>query len=201
MKLWFKKIFKNWSVLFCYALIGGGILFALAVFIFKPMKINTSYSYEYSNKVTLEKVNFPLIQHIRFYDDNLKALNIYFQDDSIKNYDYRVKLLDNQGNEYFNYEIINRNSDMVSLALDGISLEKNYDYLLKIECDDCVDVEMSVKDSSDKYTYLDGYDNKTLEIRINYFSENNGFFWYSAMAIVIGLTLLPVARGNRDEKV
>lgn len=200
MKKRFKKLLKNWKVLFCYALIGGGILFTLAIFIVRPMKINTAYSYEYSNKLTLEKVNFPVIQHIRFNEDKLKALNIYFRDDSIKDYTYRVKLLDDNGKEYFNYEIANRDSDMVALALDGISLEKNYDYLLRIECADCSNVEMSVKEASDEYTYVEGYDDKSLEVTINYFSENNGFFWYSAMAIVIGLTLLPVARGNRYEK-
>ena len=34
-----EKVKNNWRVYFCYLLILGGIFFALAIVIFKPMKI------------------------------------------------------------------------------------------------------------------------------------------------------------------
>lgn len=191
------KLKKDWRVYFCYLLVLGGILFALAIVIFKPMKINTSYYYEYKNKITLESINFPVLQHIRFQDDNLKTLNIYFNDMSINDFSYKISLVDEIGNEYFSNSFDSNNEKWATILLDNVSLKKDYDYVLRIDCPDCRDVSISMKEASNEFTYLEGFDNKSLEITTNYFSRNYGFYWYSAMMIVIGLTLLPTAKDNK----
>lgn len=194
-----EKAKKNWRVYFCYLLILSGILFALAIVIFKPMKINTSYYYEYKNKITLENVTFPVLQHIRFQENNLKALNVYFNDISINDFSYMVSLIDNNGNEYYSKEFSEYKDSGFTIPLDNLLLNKNNDYILRIDCSDCNDVKMSIKEASNEFTYLDGFNNKSLEITANYFSRNYGFYWYSAMMIVIGLTLLPTAKDNKTD--
>lgn len=192
------KLKKDWRVYFCYLLVLGGILFALAIVIFKPMKFNTSYYYEYKNKLTLERINFPVLQHIRFQDDNLKALNVHFYDMSINNYSYVISLVDEDGNEYFSNSFDSNNEKWATILLDDVPLKKDYDYILRIDCPTCKGVSMSIKESSNEFTYLEEFDNKSLEITTNYFSRNYGFYWYSAMVIVIGLTLLPTAKCDNN---
>ena len=194
-----KKIYQDWQVYFCYLLILCGILFAIAIAIFKPMKINTDYYYEYKNKITLEEMKFPVEQHIRFRNDNLYVLNIYFNDMSINDYSYSVGLFDEDGNEYFSNNFSSHKESGISIYIDKLGLKRDYDYILKIDCPECNDdVKMSVKNASDNFNYLSGFDNKSLEITVNYFSRNYGFYWYSAMAIVIGLTLLPTVKCNKS---
>ncbi len=200
MNLKFNDWKKHWKEFFCYALIGGGILFVLAIIIFKPMKVNIAYLYKYSNKDILEELSFPVVQHVQFQQDHLNSLNIILKDLSINDYTYHVKLLDQKNQEYYNQQFKDYDGNIISIPLDQLKLQKNQDYLLKIECEECSGVKFSVKDLENNSVYLENANHKSLEMTTLYLSKNNGYYWYSAMAIVIGLTLLPVAKGDKNEK-
>ncbi len=198
MKLNFSYLKKYWEEIFCYLLIVIGVLFTLVIIGFQPMKVNTAYLYKYSNKDVLEELSFPVVQHIQFQQDHLNSLNIILKDLSINDYTYRVKLLDQKNQEYYNQQFKDYEGNVISIPLEQLNLLKNHDYLLKIECEECSGVKFSVKDLENDSVYLENVNHKSLEMTTLYLSKNNGYYWYSAMAIVIGLTLLPVARGRKN---
>ena len=101
-----KRIFYNKKKLFCYILILISILFSFFSFFIKPKKMNVNYLYDYSVK-RIERVNFPLVQHFHASLDNFKIINIYLQDSSLNQYNYKIDVYgEKTGKNYYSHEYL-----------------------------------------------------------------------------------------------
>ena len=196
-----KWIQKNLNSLFCYFLIFIAILLFAVVIIRKPMKLVTTYTYNTGVNLELKDVTFPIEQDIKVDVENLNAITIYPGDDSLNKFQYQVKLTDEYGKQYFYHDYKNYNSNFMYLYFGTIPDSKNKTLRLTINCYECKNVKMMIGKSLNDATSLLGSSDDTLMISMNNDSRNNSFYWYSILAIVIALTLLPLARSEeKNEK-
>lgn len=196
--LWIKEHSKS---LFCYLLIFASVLLALIVIIKKPMKLVTTYTYNTGVDVVLEKVTFPMEQDIKVNVDNLSAITIYPEDDSLNKYQYQVEITDEDDKQLFYHDFKDYNGDQMYFYFGIIPDSKNKILHVKINCDECKNVKMGIGKSLNKETSILENSGNTLKISMNNYSKNNSFYWYSILAIVIALTLLPLARSEeKNEK-
>ena len=196
----FYYIKRNWQKLFCYGLIMMGILLFMVVLIVKPQKTNNAYLYESKSKSQKRVSSFPLIQHIKVNQDNVYGLFLYFGDDDINKYPYRIVLKDTNNKEYFNHKF-NRDyeSNIVYMEFPVIRNSKGTEFILTIDCEECSNVKLEYKKSSEDGSYMENSD-KILGVSLNYYQKNNSFYWYSILSITIGLILLPLAKEENHEK-
>ena len=186
MKKILKKIINNWKFLFCYGLIGIGVLFFVVIFIKHPMKKVTNSLYD-PKEMEVQKVSFPIKQKIKLENDNLSGFWLYFEDDSINEYIYNVTLTDSLGKKYFEHEFDGYVPNIIYMGLGIITDSKGMEMELIIECETCENVKLSY----DK-------ENETLKLASeNYVSNNNIYYWHAIMAIVIGLVLLPLVKEDK----
>ena len=195
-----KKVKKNKELLFCYLLIGGSILFALLIFIIKPNKLDTTALYDYAYMPEVKEVNFPLVQQIKIEKDNLVAINLYLGESNINEYDYIVRLTDKDGNSYYEENFSNYNSNVISMNLGNMENSQDFEFSLTIDCETCSNISLDIGKSINKDNYIVGTDKDVLKLEVNNYSVNNSYYWYSFLGIVIGLTLLPLTRGDKHER-
>lgn len=190
---WIKIHLKS---LFCYFLIFLAILLFIVVIVKRPMKLITTYTYNTGVNVELKDVTFPIEQDIKVDVDNLNAITIYPGDVSLNQFQYQVKLTDEDGNQYFYHDFKDYDSDFMYLYFGTIPDSKNKTLRLIINCDECENVKMGIGKSLNNGTSILGSSGDTLEISMNNYSKNNSFYWYSILAIVIALILLTLARSE-----
>ena len=89
-----KNLLKKIAVL----MIILSIVATLIIYIKNPHKLETNTIYDKNNSLIKKEVEFPLIQNIKFDKDFLNLISIYFDDDSINNYDYNIKIYDENDN-------------------------------------------------------------------------------------------------------
>lgn len=195
---------KKWKIFFCWGLSSLSILFSLLVFIIKPQAPTTYYPYSYSKR-TFENVQFPLIQHFKSPGDSLKQIHLHLSDktifnknQSINQYDYDIKVYDEDNKIYYSNHFHNYTLDYVDIELERAldNNNKDKDLILKIDCEECNDVKMSLKSSNNKSTdYIESKeDNKILEFSVIYLISNNSYYWYTLVGITISLILYPLAK-------
>lgn len=186
------KIKNNYKVYILYFLILIALLFALVVFISKPMKLKVSSVYQEDAKFVKNKISFPLEQEIVVNDNNLSGVYIYFGDDSINSYNYQVSLKDGDNvlfeNDYKDYK-----SNILFLGFELQKVVNGKKLQLSIQCKDCDEVYADVVNNSSTV-------NKSQLLKIstvNYVRQYN-YYWYSIMLIVFCLTLLPLAKEESE---
>ena len=202
MKL-FKKILANRKKLFCYGLIFISIMFFITIIITKPLKIQKNYIYDTGIDLVYKKLTFPIIQNLKIDYDNLSVINIYLKDTYVINeitekYNLHVELY-NKEKIYFNEKFTNYEPNIIQINLGKIPNSKDKIFTLKISCEDCQSIKIPVRKSINQNNEIEGLDNETLQILYTNYVPNNSYYWYSILGIVIGLTLLPLARGEEHE--
>lgn len=178
-----KNIIYKWKKLFCWAWIGIGLLLLIIILVKKPMKKNIKMLSLPKEDIKIENVIFPIKQTINIDDNYLSGLWLYLEDDSINNYKYEIKIIDNTGQQYFYQKFNNYASNIIYMELGVIENSKGMDLELIINCDDCDNVKIG----------LLGEDKK-LKLSTENYIKNNIYYWYIIMFIIIGLVLLPLAR-------
>ncbi len=193
-----KTIFKNKRLLFCYFLFGCSVLFALLLLIVRPTKMNPTYPYNYS-KQEIKEVSFPIVQHFHYELGNLRIINLFFQDESLNKYNFKIDVVGEEtGHKYFSYDYIDYNSSIVAMEFNEVSKEKDNNFFIKIDCNDCENVKMSLRKSNNDKNYIEGRnDNRILEFNLINDVPNNGYYWYSIVGIIISLMLYPFAKEEK----
>ena len=190
-----KNILKNKKLLFCYFLFFTSVLFALLLIVFQPQKANAYYPYKYSGK-KIENISFPIAQHFHYELDELRSINLFLQNESLNQFNYKIDVIgEKTGHNYFSHKYINYNSNIIILDLNKIPSKDEKDFLINIDCQNCKNVKLSLKESNDKKNYIEGRsDNKVLEFNLINNVTNNSYYWYSLVGIVISLMLYPFAK-------
>lgn len=186
---------QKWKLLFCYLLILMGVLLILIVLIIRPIKKTTDYLYSQSEESILTEVKFPLQEKIKISNNKLTSLWLVLGDDSINNYVYEITLTNPSGKVYYQNIYNNYNSNIIRMDLGIIEKSYNEDLTLTIDCEECKDIKVETNGTK-KDSYIVENMDRTLKIYYDYYIENNTFYWYSIMAIVIGLLLIPFAKEN-----
>ena len=187
---------NNPQKLFCYFLIFAGILLFILVFLIKPHKLTSEGLYSITNPEDeyQQEITFPIEQKITISKKILNGIYLYLGEDDINSYPYTVTLKDEEGTEYFNhYFNLDYDSNIIYIGLP-LTIDTTKEFLLTIDCQECKNVELSVMDANQDNTHIVGNDDKTLKLSIDYYKKNNNYYWYTALSIVIGLTLLTLAR-------
>ena len=89
----------------------------------------------------------------------------------------------------------------LDITVDKQEVDAGGEYVtfnLKIKCDECEDVKIAKSTAIDD-SYIVGDNDNTLKIYYEYYVYNNTFYWYSIMAIVLGVILVPFAKEKHDE--
>lgn len=189
MKKIISGIKKYYKLLFCYGIIGLGILLFIVVLIKQPIKkvINPLYDLD---EMEVREVAFPFEQKINIEVDDLSGLWLYYEDDSLNEYVYEITLTDNEGKVYFYNKFDGYIPNIAYMGIGKLVDSKGMDMNLLIECENCKNVKMALE-------------NETEELKLateSYVNNNNIFYWHSILAIVLGLVLLPLAKEDKDER-
>lgn len=192
-------ILKKISIkeLIIYILLAISIILIIFIFFAKPKVTSHSLIYKENKEVSIKNVKFPLKQNIKLDEDNMRLISLYFLDDSINDFEYRISVYDDK-DVLFSHNYVNYESNIV--LIDAGPLEKNKNYILTIECDTCENVKLAIGDGINKYNKLNSSNKDSLKLTVDNLKINNNYYWYPLMMIAICLTLLPLARSKIDEK-
>ena len=180
----FNYLKEKWQLLFCYLLILLGVLLIVIVLIVKPIKKTSYYVYSQSDGSDMTEITFPLEEKITIHHDKLANIWIYLEDESINDYTYEVELINSKGEVCFKNIFENYKSNIININLGLIE-----------ECENVkIATGTAIEDS-----YIVGDNDNTLKIYYEYYVYNNTFYWYSIMAIVLGVILVPFAKEKHDE--
>lgn len=192
-------ILKKISIkeLIIYILLAISIILIIFIFFAKPKVTSHSLIYKENKEVSIKNVKFPLKQNIKLDEENMRLISLYFLDDSINDFEYRISVYDDE-DVLFSHNYVNYESNIV--LIDAGPLEKNKNYILTIECDTCENVKLAIGDGINKYNKLNSSNKDSLKLTVDNLKINNNYYWYPLMMIAICLTLLPLARSKIDEK-
>lgn len=200
LERWKNYLIKYWKKLFCYLLIFLGILLFVVVLIVKPQKTNNAYLYDNTIESEKKTATFPIVQHIKVSEDNVYGMFLYFGSDDINQYPYEIILKDVEGKEYFRHDFnLDYESNIVYMQIPVIKKSKGKEFVVTINCEECNNVKLGYRDSSEKDNYIEN-SNKILGVSFNYYVKNNGFYWYSLLSIIVGFILLPLSKEDSYEK-
>lgn len=189
---------EKWKLLFCYLLILLGILLVIVVLIMKPMKLTSYYVYSQAEAADISEVIFPLEEKIKINHSNLSDIWIYLEDNSLNAYSFQVELRNSKDEICFEHQYVDYESNILHIYLGLIEYSKDEVFTLKINCDECQNVKVAKSTAVDN-SYIVGDSDNTLRIYYDYYVPNNTFYWYSILAVVLGLMLIPFAKENSDE--
>ena len=190
------------KVIFCYSLIVLSIVLVLLILVIKPQKMNNDFLYDTGTKFdeSLVVSRFPIVQHIKINHDKLYGIYLYLGSDDINKYPYTVELKDASGKKYFSHNFnLDYESNIIYMGFPVIEDSYGKDFILSITCDKCENVQLAYMNKSEENTYIEDNENKMLGIAIDYYTDNTSYYWYSLLAIVIAITLLPLARSETNE--
>lgn len=190
-----KKINNKMPYLFCTCLLAVSIMLALATLIIRPNKQASKNLYDASSKTVIEEIVFPFVQNIEIKEDAY-SLTLYLESDSINKFDYNITLSD-EISEYFNNDFHNYNSN-IALIVPNKKLNPGK-YKLKFTCNDCKNVKIAKRKSIGN-NFIDIENTNSLKLTYGTYTKNNTYYWYAVMGIIIAITLLPLTRGDNDEK-
>ena len=200
LECWKNYLLNCWKKLFCYLLIFLGILLFVVVLIVKPQKTNNAYLYDNTIESEKKTATFPIVQHIKVSEDNVYGMFLYFGSDDINQYPYEIILKDVEGKEYFRHDFnLDYESNIVYMQIPVIKKSKGKEFVVTINCEECNNVKLGYRDSSEKDNYIEN-SNKILGVSFNYYVKNNGFYWYSLLSIIVGFILLPLSKEDSYEK-
>lgn len=197
----FYYIKRNWQKLFCYGLIMMGILLFMVVLIRKPYKSNNNLLYP--NNIKGEKIvgTFPLKQHVKVKDDNLYGMYLYFGTNEINKFPYEVTLKDTSGKVYFKHKFnLDYEPNIVYMQFPLIKKSNNKEFVVTVDCESCNNVKLNYLKKKKNDSYIENVNDMTLRVSYDYYTKNNSYYWYSILSIVIGVTLLPLAKEEKYEK-
>lgn len=177
-----KNLLKKIAVL----MIILSIVATLIIYIKNPHKLETNTIYDKNNSLIKKEVEFPLIQNIKFDKDFLNLISIYFDDDSINNYDYNIKIYDENDNILFEQKYKDYESNIV--LIDARNLKKNKNYKLIIDCPTCENVKMAIGKSINHNNIIEGSKKDTLKITIDNYEKN--FLYYYIPIFIIFLMIV-----------
>ncbi len=193
---------KRSKVIFCYSLIVLAIVLVLLILVVKPQKINNDFLYDTGTKLddSLVVSSFPIVQHIKVKQNKLYGMYLYLGSDDINKYPYTVELKDDSGKKYFSHTFnLDYESNIIYMGFPVVENSYNKDFILSITCDECANVQLAYMNKGEKNTYIEGNRNKTLGLTIDYYTNDTSYYWYSLLAIVVAITLLPLARSETNE--
>ena len=197
---------KRWKLLFCWGLFSLSILFSLLVIVIKPMTPQTYYPYSYSEK-KIEKVQFPVYQYFKLSENNLKQIHLVLTDksifqngNSINQYDYDIKVYDEDNTMYYSNHFHNYTLNYVDIEFNNIKTNKNM--ILEIGCESCNNVETPLKHSNDNNLYYieSSNNDKIIDFNIIYLVPNNSYYWCTLVGITISLLLYPLAKEDIENE-
>ena len=162
------------------------IVFLIFVFIKNPHKIISKSIYDESESVAIKDVSFPIVQNIKLNKDLMQKITIYFDDDSINNYNYSIKIYDVKNNIVFEQKYTDYESNIV--LIDARKLKKNKNYKLIIDCDDCENVKMAIGKSVNKNNIIESSKNDSLKMKIDNYEKN--FLYYYIPIFIIFLMIV-----------
>ena len=162
------------------------IVFLIFVFIKNPHKIISKSIYDESESVAIKDVSFPIVQNIKLNKDLMQKITIYFDDDSINNYNYSIKIYDVKNNIVFEQKYTDYESNIV--LIDARKLKKNKNYKLIIDCDDCENVKMAIGKSVNKNNIIEKKKNDSLKMKIDNYEKN--FLYYYIPIFIIFLMIV-----------
>lgn len=195
----YEKLVKKWKVLFCYLLIFMSILLFLIVFVKKPTRINTTFVYNSGKERELQEAVFPIEQKINVNVDNLRAVWLFYGDDSINQYNYNILITNQEGKEVFNYDFRDYASNIAELGVEGKNINKGDELTLRISCEECENVKLNYGIPLDDRDIVAGTGNKSLIVSMDNRVTNNSYYWYCMVGVVIAFLLLPFARSEENE--
>ena len=190
-----KNLLKKIAVL----MIILSIVATLIIYIKNPHKLETNTIYDKNNSLIKKEVEFPLIQNIKFDKDFLNLISIYFDDDSINNYDYNIKIYDENDNILFEQKYKDYESNIV--LIDARNLKKNKNYKLIIDCPTCENVKMAIGKSINHNNIIEGSKKDTLKITIDNYEKNRFYYILPAVVIFISLLILIFIKFHLNDKI
>ena len=167
-----------------------GVLSIIIIFLLHPQKtsIQTSLNYD-SMESELTEISFPFIQDIPINTTNPDYLELYFGDDSINNHDYTITASQNN-QTLFQHTYINEQSNIIRIPTADNNLQPNDTVTIRISCEDsCPNTQFKLYD-------IDHH--PTLKTAQASHSADYRYYWYSLFLIVIGLTLIPFTKENKQ---
>lgn len=166
--------------------------------IHKPKRVSKSYIVNTGKELKSKDVIFPLHQKIKFSSSEIINIIVYYGDDSINNFHYKVKLLNKQMEVLRNFNLNQYGSNILIIPVMGLNLKKGDEVTLKFTCDECYNVKMVTGKPMDNNTVIKNT-NDSLNIIVEYYVVNKGYYWYLCTFIIVSLILLPLTMEKEYE--
>lgn len=183
------RFYKNISVKkIIYLMLIISTLFLIFVFIKKPHKLVSDELYDKNQNIIIKKVSFPIQQKIKLKQNLINLITIYFDDDSINNYDYNIKIYNENEEILFEQKYKDYESNLV--LIDTRNLKKNINYKLEIDCESCGDVKIAIGKSINKNNRIETSKNESLKIKVDYYEDNNIYYIIPIIIIVLSIIIL-----------
>ena len=170
------------------------IILLLFIYIKNPHKLVKKDAYDSNDNVIIKEVSFPLVQNINLNQDLLQKIELYFDNDSINNYDYTIKIYDDNEKILFEQKYTDYESNIV--ILDARRLKKNRNYKIIIDCDECEDVHMAIGKSLDKENSIENTNNNSLKMKTENYEKNYSYYLIPIIIIIFNITILLLSKIN-----
>ena len=177
---------KHYRAIISYSLIVIGVIIFIAILIIKPQQTFIKDADQFSKKdAETTKVELPFVQEYTLTASNPPFLEIYLgKDTTILDYNFQLSVK-KDGAILFSHDYIHELSNIIRVPLpeDGLS------------SGDILTITFSSSNTSE--VKLETYGNDNLKILEANRRDNLSYCWYGVFAIVVGLTLLPLSKGER----